>query len=109
MVLVNGVWQDQELIAGVENLQVELGVDTNADGIVDRYVDPGNALVTPVVDPARIMAVRIWIMLRAGQIEVGYTDGATYNFANVANYSPADQFRRQLLNKTVVLRNMRSS
>lgn len=109
MVLVNGVWQDQELIAGVENLQVELGVDTNADGVVDRYVDPGNGLVNPLVDPARIMAVRIWIMLRAGQIEVGYTDGATYNFANVVNYTPADQFRRQLLSKTVVLRNMRSS
>ena len=109
MTLINGVWQDEELIAGVENLQVELGVDTNADGTVDRYVDPGNALVTPLVDPSRIMAVRFWLMLRAGQLEVGFTDGATYNFANVANYAPADRFRRQLLNKTVVLRNMRSS
>ncbi len=108
MTLAGGVWQDEELVAGVENFQVQLGVDTNADGMVDRYVDPDNGLVSPLVDPARIVAVRFWIMLRAEQAEQGFADGATYNFADVTNYTPNDQFRRQLISKTVVLRNMRS-
>jgi type IV pilus assembly protein PilW len=105
--LVNGVWQDEELVAGVENFQVELGVDTNGDDAVDRYVDPNNALVNPLAATSKILAVRLWLLLRAEQAEGGFQDAATYNFANVVNYQPADGFRRELLNKTIVLRNIR--
>ena len=52
--LVNGVLQDQELIAGVENLQVQLGVDTDVDGDVDRYVDANH----PIVDPTNGVVCR---------------------------------------------------
>lgn len=109
--LVNGVLQDQEVIAGVEDLQVQLGVDTgpNPDNSVERYVDADHGLVTPAdaaFDPdAKIIAVRFWLMLRAEQPEVGFVDGATYSYADVANFTPGDGFRRTLVNKTVVLRN----
>lgn len=106
--LVGNVWQDEELVAGVENLQVQLGVDTNADGVVDRYVDAGSALTNPLVFPARIIAVRFWLLMRATTIDNSFQDGATYNFADVSSYTPADRIRRQLISKTVLLRNMRS-
>ena len=41
--LVGGVLQDQELIPGVEDFQVQLGVDTDNDNTVDRYVNADNA------------------------------------------------------------------
>ena len=50
-------------------------------------------------------AVRFWLMLRAEQPEVGYVDGASYDYANVADYAPGDNIRRTLVNKTIVLRN----
>ncbi len=118
--LVNGVLQDQEIIAGVEDLQVQLGVDTgpNPDNTVERYVDADHGLVDPLnaaFDPdAKIIAVRLWLMFRAEQAEgntldggevVGYVDGATYDYADVADYAPGDGFRRTLVNKTIVLRN----
>ena len=46
--LINGgVIEDQEMITGVENLQVQFGLDTNGDGTVERYVDPDSPTVTP--------------------------------------------------------------
>ena len=108
MALAGGVWQDEELVAGVENLQIQLGVDTNADGVVDRYVDPDNGLVNPLAFPARVIAVRLWLLLRAEQPDLSFRDGTTYDFADVANYQPGDQLRRQLVSKTIVLRNLRS-
>jgi len=107
--LAGSVWQDEELVAGVENLQVQLGVDTDADGVVDRYVDPGNALVSPLAFPARIIAVRLWLMMRAEAPDDTFSEANSYDFADVAGYAPGDRFRRQLVSKTIVLRNMRSS
>ncbi|MGH8494520.1 MAG: PilW family protein, partial [Gammaproteobacteria bacterium] len=36
---------DEEIIPGVEDLQVQFGVDTDIDGVANRYVNPDYALV----------------------------------------------------------------
>ncbi|MCC7259014.1 MAG: PilW family protein [Gammaproteobacteria bacterium] len=111
MTLIAGVLQDQEVIAGVEDLQVQLGVDRgpNPDNDVERYVDPSHGLVTvghaDFDANAKIIAVRFWLMLRSEQPEVGHVDAASYDYANVADYMPDDGIRRALVNKTIVLRN----
>lgn len=54
LTLVHGVMQDHEIIAGISNLQVQLGLDTDADGRADIYVtgddtrlkQPGNRVVS---------------------------------------------------------------
>lgn len=111
--LVGDEMVDQELIAGVEDFQVQLGVDTDNDNVVERYVDADQGLVDPASadfdDDAKILAVRIWILFRAEQAETGFVDGATYTYADVADYAPADGFRRSLVNKTIVLRNNRGT
>jgi type IV pilus assembly protein PilW len=110
--LVNGVFQDQELVPGVEDFQVQLGVDTNGDNTVDRYVDAGAAILDPLnagFNPnARVLAVHLWLMFRSERAEVGFVDGNVYNYADVVNYAPNDGFRRALVNKTILLRNVRS-
>ena len=109
--LVNGVLQDQELIPGVEDFQVQLGVDTDNDNTVERYVDADAPILDPAdaafIPDAKVLAVRLWLLFRAEQPETGFVDGATYSYADVANYQPADGFRRVLVNKTIVLRNAR--
>lgn len=113
MTLIGNVLTDQELIPGVEDFQVELGVDTDNDNNVERYVDADHGLVTPgdpaFDDDAKILAVRLWLMFRAEQPEVGFTDGTTYSYADIANYAPGDAFRRALVNKTIMLRNFRGN
>jgi type IV pilus assembly protein PilW len=42
LTLVHGVMQDQEIISGISNLQVQLGLDTDGDNRADTYVDGGH-------------------------------------------------------------------
>lgn len=111
-----GAIQNQELITGVEDLQVQFGVDTNAPGqadrgSIDRYVNPNDPMITPGAagfDPnAEILSVRIWLRVRAERPENGFQDNAVYQYAD-QNVGPfADRFRRMVVSKTIYLRNAR--
>lgn len=97
---------DLEIVPGVEDLQVEFGADLDADQNADYFVQPGTAI--PAGD--QIVAVRVWLLVRAEQPELGFVDNRTYDFASrtgAAVYAPADNFRRVLFSKTIALRNTR--
>ena len=108
--------QKQEIMPGVENIQIELGIDTDEDRQIDRWVPQfdGNG---------RLMAVRLWMLIRSEINEVGqdfqdtkiYTrpDGIAITPDTNPNYSdtvpdyPAT-FRRISITKTILLRNSQS-
>jgi type IV pilus assembly protein PilW len=97
---------DLQIVPGVEDLQVELGADFNNDQNADYFVAPNVAI--PAGD--QIVAVRVWLLVRAEQQESGFTDGRTYDYASrtgAAAYTPGDSFRRVLVSKTIALRNTR--
>jgi type IV pilus assembly protein PilW len=93
---------DEEIIQGVEDLQVQFGVDTTGDGIINRYVNPG---AVPAGSP--ILAVRLWLRLRTEAIEVGFQDDNVYTYADQVVGPLNDNFRRLLVSKTILLRNAR--
>lgn len=90
---------DEEVIAGVENLQVQYGVDDDGDGAINRYVNADTA------GSGEILAVRLWIMARAPSPEAGHVDSSTYTFAS-RSFTPNDNVRRLLVTTTVQLRNL---
>lgn len=114
-------FDDEEILPGVEDLQmqfgVDLGADDNGDGIIDdddgngmpdrypgiarQYVNPGD----PILATAQVVAVRLWILVRAETPEVGYRNDGPYNYADVVNYIPGDGFRRLLVSRTIQIRN----
>ncbi len=109
---------DREVLPGVEDFQVQFGVDTDIPGApnrgaIDRYVNPGDPIITPgnpaFLPNADILAVRIWLRIRAQRPENGYLDTANYIYAdrNVPAFN--DQFRRTIATKTIYLRNVRGS
>jgi type IV pilus assembly protein PilW len=111
-----GAVQNQELIAGIEDLQVQFGVDTNVPGhpdrgSIDRYLNPNDPMITPGAggfNPnAEVLSVRIWLRVRAERPENGFQDVAVYQYAdqNVGPFN--DRFRRMIVSKTVYLRNAR--
>ena len=111
-----GAIDDEEVLPGVEDMQIQLGLDMDATGqpnrgSIDRYVNPGDPIITPgsaSFDPnAQILAVRIWLRIRAEHIENGFTDSAVYQYAdqNVGPFN--DPFRRLVISKTIYLRNAR--
>ena len=105
---------DDEVMSGVEDMQVQFGVDTDgiagtADGAVNMYVDPDN----PVLAEAgvQVRAVRLWLLVRASSLEVDYEDEAHYRYANL-DYMVDERgdmpqgYRRLLITQTVALRNL---
>jgi len=101
---------DEEMIAGVENLQVQFGIDETGIGGVTRYVDGDSAAIAG--NP--IIAVRLWILMRSVQPEVGFVDNAVYTppDANLPVINPGAvgypaNVRRQQITKTIHLRNNR--
>jgi type IV pilus assembly protein PilW len=103
---------DQEVAPGVENIQLQLGVDVDDDNTVDRYVNPGDPIFIPgdpaFIPLARVMTARIWMVVRGITTEIGIQDGVNYQPADVALGVYADNFRRMQVSKTILLRNART-
>ncbi len=111
--LVNNRIVDQELIPGVENLQVQFGIDRNGDGRIDMYVDGDDARIAA----GSIISTRLWLLVRSerGEPAQGFVDtrgpyqtpdasGLQIDPAiDAVDYPPTH--RRMALSRTIVLRN----
>jgi len=103
---------DEEVAPGVENLQIQLGIDVNQDNTVDRYVNPGDPIYNPnavgYVPGARVMTARIWMIVRGINIEPGIQDNHDFEPGDVDLGVQNDSFRRMQVSKTILLRNSRT-
>ena len=103
--------EDQEVAPGVENLQVQLGIDLDGDNTVDRYVNPGDQVYNPAaggyVDGARVITARVWLVIRGVTTEFGLRDNRAYSPGNADLGRMNDSFRRLQISKTILLRNTR--
>jgi type IV pilus assembly protein PilW len=95
--------QDDEIIAGVQDMQVQFGLDVNGDGTVERYVNPQD----PIPAGARIATVQVWLLVVAEEHEIGFKDNHTYTYANASQTAAVfhDNRRRVLMSKTIQVRN----
>jgi type IV pilus assembly protein PilW len=97
-------FRDEEVLPGVEDLQVEFGIAEAVAGASRlRFVAADfEGLAT-----ARIVAVRIWLRVRADSTEPGYFDDRALTYAD-ASFRPSpfeSRQRRMLIERTVSLRN----
>lgn len=91
-------------IPGIENLQVEAGLDTDADGVANTYVSAPDA-----DDFDQIVGVRAVLLSRTVEpLGGGYTNAKTYALSNFGDFTPGDQFQRELTTATVLVRNSSS-
>jgi type IV pilus assembly protein PilW len=95
---------DDDVVPGVQDMQVQFGIDVNGDGTVERYVNPQDAIPAG----ARIATVQLWLLVVSDEREVGFADtNRAYQYAN-ANQNAAvfhDNRRRLLVSRTIQLRN----
>lgn len=95
---------DEEIVAGVEDLQLRFGLDHDGNGSVDGFVNPG-----AVPAGATVVAATIWLRIRTEQREPGHVDDTAYRYADMAApFVPRDAYRRIVVSRTVELRNARS-
>lgn len=88
----------QELIDGVEDLQILYGEDTDGDGAANRYVN-----ATQVTDMETVVSIRLALVTRSTQINVASV-GQNYSVLGTNNVS-ADTRLRQVYTATIGIRN----
>lgn len=105
---------DIVILSGVENLQIQFGIDTNQDGDneanrVNRYVDAD--AITGVAPYAwgNVVSAQVWLVVRSLELYTGFDTSVTFNNApftpsGVLSY-PDDGFKRVMVNTVVQLRN----
>jgi len=106
----HGRIEDQEIIAGIENMQLRLGLDTSGDGAVNFFTDPAHAAAA---GPGQIVALRLWLLVRSDEPEAGWQDTKVWQppdpqlapiVPGVTPGYPA-RYRRLAVTRTVALRN----
>ena len=91
----------QELVQGVEHMQISYGVDlVGDDGFADQYMDADNASM----DWDAVVSVRLNLRMRS--VYPVYNENTPYGeFMGIADTDGSDRFMRQLVGTTIQLRN----
>jgi len=91
------------LAAGIEDLQIEYGIDANGDGFANLYMP-----APTIVDLQNVVSARVALLARTTDIDIRYENDKTYSLSNADNYSPNDSFHRRVVSTTVSIQNIRS-
>lgn len=96
----NGMAPTECLVEGVENLQLEFGIDDNGDHLPDRY-----AAAPDAAQLRTAVAARIYLLLRSVHPVAGHKDDRSYSLGNRRVHAAGDGYYRRLMQTTVLLRN----
>lgn len=97
---VNTTPEPEELIAGVENMQVLYGIG-NRNGAT-RYVTADDASLTSWQD---VVSVRVGLLMRSHDRVRGEPEERVFNLLGTEATTPEDERVRVVMNKTFALRN----
>ncbi|MEX8494420.1 PilW family protein [Sphaerotilus sp.] len=94
----DGTLQPQELVTGVEGFRVTLGLDSNADGAADAYVDPAS-----VTDWTQVVTAQMELLLASTDDNIT-SSYQPYTFAGTT-VTPTDRRMRTVVSITAQVRN----
>ena len=102
--LLGNDYQIVPIVEGVEQFEVEYGVDTSGDGLPDSWTDaPATAAAW-----SNVVTVRIYVLARSPEKSVGYTDAKSY-VMGAKTFTPATAdrgYKRHLYRTEVRLNNV---
>lgn len=97
-------FEAQELVEGVEDLQITYGVDSDGDGDADYYVAADtNGDGVEDLSVAEIVAIRVSLLMRSIEDNV-VSSAQTYSY-NGASVTAGDRRLRKVFTATITLRN----
>lgn len=88
------------LVEGIENLQLEFGIDDTGDLLADRFEQEPTRM-----EMGAAVAARIYLLVRSVYPVVGYTDDRSYALGNTLVPAAHDGHYRRVMQATVLLRN----
>jgi type IV pilus assembly protein PilW len=98
----NGTMNVVSLVEGIENLQIDYGIDNDKDGVPDGvYVmDPGS-----VANWNDVMSLRINVLSRQIEPTNGYVDAKSYDMGLAGTLAPGGPYKRHVYNAVIRLVN----
>ncbi len=95
---------DQLLVSGVYDLQVQFGEDLTGDQLVDRYVDPDN-----VTDWSAVFSAKIWLVMRSDTQQPGVNTSKSFQIAGkpAVTLGGVGGFRYFMVSSVINLRNLK--
>ena len=91
------------LATGIEDMQIEYGIDTTDDGRPNIY------MTNPTLaDIQTVVSARIFLLARTTEIDTRYTNNKTYSLSNAPDFTPGDSFHRRVFSTSVSIQNIRS-
>jgi type IV pilus assembly protein PilW len=91
------------IATGIENLQIEYGIDTSGDGNPNTYMS-----APTLAELQNVVSARINLLARTTDVDVRYTNQKTFSIGNAPDYTPNDSFHRRVYSTTVAIQNIRS-
>lgn len=88
------------LVEGVENMQLEFGIDTDADGVPDQYKSAPHGEEMQLA-----VTAKIYLLLRSISEVSGHRDDKTYTLGQKILTAKHDSYLRRVVSATVFLRN----
>jgi type IV pilus assembly protein PilW len=101
----NGVMTIVPLVEGIENFQVDYGVDADGQGV------PDGAYITAPADAtawSNVVAVRVNVLARNIEATNGFTDPKTYDMGAGGTITPGGAYKRHVYNSVVRIVNIAS-
>lgn len=98
---ING--DNDELVEGVENLQIVYGVDANLDGTADYYVPAGASGLNTATLWGQVISVRVTLLFAS--LDDNLTSRAIDYAYNGATGTPTDRRLRRVFSSTITVRN----
>jgi type IV pilus assembly protein PilW len=86
------IWISEPLAAGIENMQIDYGIDDNGDGSPDRFVtSPADT-----TEWSNVLALEVHLLARTAERTAGYTDAKSYDLGEAGSVSPGGNFKRRV-------------
>lgn len=98
-----GNWTTTPLVEGVQNMQIDYGLDSlpagAQDGVVDSWTD---CSACTNQDWADVIAVRIHLLVRNLETTSGFTDDKTYVLGSAGTFGPfSNGYKRRVYNQFI--------
>lgn len=86
--VAGGTFSVSPLVEGIENMQIEYGLDTDGDGVADSFT----AKPTTVAQWSQVASIRMHLLARNTDATPGFTDTKTYQLGFKADGVTANNF-----------------
>ena len=94
----NGTMNVVSLVEGIEDFQVDYGIDTDRDGVPDTTYVTAPA---SVADWSNVVALRINVLSRNLEPTNGYVDAKSYDMGLAGMLSPGGPYKRHVYNAVI--------